>query len=216
MGRCAIALCALLAACGYTDAGTGSRTLNVQGSASYHASDNETHVAIALTKNMALLGGATVTMTDADSGEEFVIPEVQHPDENYRSHLDGHHRRLELSIVAGSDELTARIEGPGTFTVPTPEHNSIISLGQVGDTIDVTWRPADGMGADQVRIWLNRADFETTLTEDEGRYEIKTSFLEPGDETLRVERINEVTLEGGTAGSKLSSSYMVGNELVVQ
>lgn len=206
----------LAAACGYTDAGDGTQTLNVTAVLSYHLEDNETHIALAVKRNLDFLPGAQVTLRDDETGELYTIPEVAHPTQNYRDHIGGHHRRLELSVVAGADNLTARIEGPGPFVVPQPEHNRPITIADLGEHLTVKWRPDDGLPADEVRVRLERADVDQLIEADEGHYQIRSIYLETGSETLRVERINRVLLAGGTPGSFLTSGYEVRNDFVVQ
>jgi hypothetical protein len=89
-------------------------------------------------------------------------------------------------------------------------------LADVGDELSVQWRPDDGLPADEVRLWFDRSQFDTTITDDRGHYEVKTSFLTTGSEALHVQRTNRVDLAGGTPGSSLASGYQVSNVLVLQ
>ena len=57
-----------------------------------------------------------------------------------------------------------------------------------------------------VDVDLSRADYQRTLEGDPGFHEIEANRLKTtGDERIRVERYNEITLAGGAAGSRFKA-----------
>jgi hypothetical protein len=210
----------LLMACGYTDAGSGTQSLRITADLTYVFSDDTTNVEIEVQKNLERFGGAVVVLTDPESSEAFTIPESDHPRSNYRDHLDGFHRSFQLDVnTEGNDDyLTVKLEGPASFTVPTPISGTRIAIAD--GKFEVTWKPADGLPADQIlfRVHNNMTneDFEAQTESDRGTYKLPTTSLDPGPADLYVERVNTVAPAGAVSSSVFSMGYEVRNELLLE
>ncbi|MBI3179547.1 MAG: hypothetical protein HYZ27_07780 [Deltaproteobacteria bacterium] len=195
----------LLAAtgCGYTDSGSGSRTLEVEATLTYDENDGDTQADVRVKKEGQHLAGATVVFEDGEDGEQFELTDVGN---RYRDTFGGYHRRMELIIEKGSDYLTAKLEGPGPFTLDEPKNTSI----DLGDDVEVRWKTLDGIEADWVLIELKQGSYRKRGNDSSGKHVIPGDAFEASpDEEIQVTRAMEVNLEGGSAGSLLTSEYEV-------
>jgi hypothetical protein len=206
-----------LAACGYTDGGGGSKTLEVQAVLRYHASENAIDVDIAVRKSGVAVDGASVVLTDGDSGATFTVEQQNSGNNaNYRSTIQNYHRKLAIRVENGGDKLHGQIEGPGSFVISNPGNAAILKRSSLGSNLNVRWVTEDGIAADEVTIRFHEKDFETTTLEDRGSCDTPASELGTGSERVQVTRRNRVSLTGGVQHSNLELSYNVENEVIVQ
>ena len=214
MKRLAVLFTLSASACGYTDPGEGSRTLFVEAAAAYEVSDNVQSVRVDVQKDLVPVTDAVVVVKDGETDESFSAQHIAAG--RYRVGLSGYHRRLELVVEAGRDELRARPEGPGDHLITKPVANAVLRRRDVGDTLKIEWSTRDGLRADEVHLRLDAIDFADTLYEDTGSFdEISTAILPAGDYEVRVARTNETDLHGGVSGSKFEMSFGVENGFVL-
>lgn len=199
-------------ACGYTDSGDGTRTLQVVAELSYDVGnrDNVMRARVTVRKAGIHVSGASVAIIDGESGARFALEENGGNERYDASIAGGYRRRIELEIRSGNDNLTGRLEGPGAHLIEAPAHGSRVELSG-GDKLDVHWQTEDGLAADEVRVDLDQADYTTTLNEDRGRDEVPMATLRAGSEKVEVERRNRVVLTGGDGQSTMQISYEVEN-----
>lgn len=207
---------AALVGCEYTDPGSGTHTLNVVARLSFTASeDDEMDVRISVTRDGAVVNDASVVVTDGETGQKFVIDEQTTGQDRYRGTIEGYRRRIDLSVTSGADHLRGRLEGPGRHLIKTPANDSVLRRSDA-DTMRIRWAAEDGLVADEVEIRFEESEFRTTLEHDTGEVVVATAELVPGIEELRVTRTNNVTLAGGTSGSKLEIGYTAANRFDVE
>ncbi|MBI5509948.1 MAG: hypothetical protein HY903_14425 [Deltaproteobacteria bacterium] len=207
----------LAAGCGYTDSGSGSNTLEVIATVEYRADDNSTRAEITVNKSGAKVEGAQVVLTDGDSGDEFAIAQQNNGNNTvYRNEISGYHRKMALKVASGSDELTGQLEGPGPHIISNPDNSEILDRNSMGDTFEVRWTTEDGIRADEITIRFNQGDFETTISNDNGKYSVPTTKLNAQNDEVRVTRRNRTKLSGGILASSLEISYRVENSVIVQ
>lgn len=205
------------AACGYTDPGSGSGTLEVIATMEYQFHGNETSVRVEVRKNATPLEGVSVVIKDDESGATHDITQQSSgADTVYRLSLSNYIRRAELRVELDDDRLDAKLEGPGPHRITEPENGQTFSRSDIGDNLTVKWKTEDGIAADETTIRLSQGDHTTTIREDPGSYEIPSSSLADGDEGIRVIRRNRVDLKGGVGQSKFEISYEARNDIIVQ
>ena len=204
----AIGWITLAGACGYTDAGSGTGTLLVDARAVYRAAhDNQTSIDVEVAKNGEDFVNARVTVKDGDGGGTITLTE--RGGGRYSDDLSGYHRKLELTVELGGDNLNVRLEGPGPHVLTDPLAGDRISLGGLGGALPVRWRVADGLRADEASISLNQSPYESGPRNDDGSWEIPVTSLASGTEEVRVERTNRIAPNGGVAGSSFEMTYDV-------
>ncbi len=207
-----LGLCAQgLMACGYTDPGSGSKTLQVEASAEYEVGDSD-RMRVTVTvhdKDDAPVEWAIVELRDGKTGE--IITAEYESEGVYRASMSAYRRRLELRVESSGDELTAKLEGPGPHRILDPKAGAM-NRASFGPNLRVKWATTDGIRADEVRLRVHgQRAVERVLTEDGGSYDgIAISELPSvGDYRLTVERVNVVELAGGIAGSVFTIHYNV-------
>jgi hypothetical protein len=211
---------ALAASCGFTDGGGGTRTLRVVAELTYTAHDNETALRIAVDKDGLVVDNAIVEIRDVDREVAYLITQGN-PGEEYTRHeqdhhIDGYHRRIELTVEHDSDRLEAQLEGPGKHTVVSPGNNEVVDFDDLGDDIAVEWDTTDGLTAQEVEIHLGDHSHTIAKWEDPGHYSVPTRGLEVGEESVRVGRRNHIKLDGGVSGSTFSLEYQAHNSFVLE
>ncbi len=201
----------LATACGYTESGTGTHTLQVNGSVSYNPTEasDASALFIEVKKQGVSITDALVQLTDADTGEKFTVPAAGTA---YKVDWPGYHRRIAWHIVAGNDHVMCQLEGPGRHTVSAPAHASVQKMAQ---PLDVAWRTADGVRGGEVMLRLDPGAYKTTLAHDEGAVRIGAPDLAPGLTTISVLRRTAVVPAGAVAPSALSYDYEVQNTFLV-
>ena len=201
----------LAAACGYTDAGTGSRTLLVNGSISYNpmAEQGASTLRLDVKKEGVSITDAIVQVTDAGNNERYTLHAVG---TGYEGIWPGYHRRIAWHIVSGDDNVTCQLEGPGRHTVTAPSHAATHSLGA---PLHVTWRTGDGVRAEEVFLRVTPGSYTATLNDDAGTVHIGAPTLEPGKSTISVLRRTAVVPAGAAADSLLYYDYEVQNDFLV-
>jgi hypothetical protein len=214
--RIALLLIVSSAACGYTDGGDGTGTLEVVAEIIYRTHDNDTEVEISVEKDGSTVNDATVELTDGESGETFSVSQAN-PNETYEASIDSYHRRIKLRVESGADRLEAQLEGPGVHRVVHPENDSILRLAELGSEFEVRWDTEDGLAAQEVIVKIDD-DFSHTIRgyQDPGHYGVPTSYLESDDADVSVWRINKVSLNGGIGESRMEIEYRARNSVVVE
>ena len=122
----------------------------------------------------------------------------------YRVEGFGWDETLRLEVVRGADRVEASVQSPGftVITAPTQEGTVVKANGLL-----VTWRDAGNVPAGIARVVLQRADLDVTLADDKFQYRIGADPLVVSDnETVYLERSNEVAPEGAAPGSVLSAT----------
>lgn len=191
--------------CGYTDAGTGTQTLEVNAALHYAWQTDSTHADVWLTRAGDAVQNANVHLTNADTKvQQAVTPDVAPG--HYVVDIAGYARRLQLNISAESDALMCQIEGPGRHVVAEPAPGTVVGYGK---SLPVRWSTEDGVRADSVNVTLEGVSWSQRLTDDQGHSEIPARVLTPGMQTLTVERRSQVVPEGGSGHSHVDMSYAV-------
>jgi hypothetical protein len=205
-----LAMSSLANACTYTNPGGGTQTLEVQALLHYNtqsvagATSPITKVQILVQKNGAAVANPTITLMDADTNQTYTIA-GSGGGSTFNSQIPGYHRRMSLSVTAGSDNLQAHLEGPGPFTLSSPEEGAAIS--QSGG-LNVAWQTDDGVKADQVTVLLLPANASNT-GHDTGGFQFPSSDLGLGPQMVSVTRSSMVVPAGGTGQSSFQSDYEV-------
>lgn len=215
MKRWISGLALLLAACGGTSPGTGTNTLYVE--ATIEGKPDSTRFSVIILRSGSNVVGANVFFVDQDSGTERSL--VGHGDASkkkgdyrYEGQLGYYAQNLKLKITAGNDALEALLAGPAPHQILKPDNNDIVAA-NTGEVLGVQWR-----GAGQAdRVWIKPEGVAPIeLTNDHGSYDVPLGPLKTGDQKLRVERENQVSLAGGTEGSIWTTSYGVENRFTLQ
>lgn len=192
-------------ACGYSDPGTGTATLSVQGSLACTFDSMQTDVVFTVGGSQAALTNANITLLDADSRATLHVPNVA-TQGTYAAVWPGYHRRVEIQIWAEADGLSARIEGPGRHTLIAPRTGATLAA---KDPLQVEWATQDGIRADAVTISLGQGTAAHTAMDDRGHDQFAPSELGSGRDTVTVTRSQSITLGGAAPGSRISHSYGV-------
>ncbi|MCK5690656.1 hypothetical protein KAI87_15355 [Myxococcota bacterium] len=211
------ALLLLTSACGYTDSGDGSKTLQVDAEMSYRPSDNNLmRLNVTIEKSGTEVEDAVVKITDDESGDIYELTHNHHGE--YFLSVEGYHRKLRLEIERGSDKLSAQLQGPGPHIITYPENESLVKRSDLGAFFTLVWRVDDGLAADQVFLRLKEHHKEFDLIDnDPGDYNIiRTIEMDDGEEEAQVKRTNITELAGGTTGSTFSIGYDARNEFVIE
>ena len=145
-----------LNACGYTDTGSGSGTLQVNALITYAAGENDTSsVEITVLDNSGSpLSGAAVELKDDQTGDTFAAAEQDVADAPgvYTTSINKYRRRLELTISKDSHSLDGKLEGPGEHTIEFPAFGQSVNRSDFGESMEVTWTTTDGLMADRVTL----------------------------------------------------------------
>ncbi len=203
----------VLGACGYTDAGSGTRTLQVQATSSFDVTGgNDSHLRVTIQQADGTdVNDASVRVKDADSGETIAVP-ADGNGGRYTIDMPGYRRRLDLGVQRGSDSLDVKLEGPGAHTITSPVAGQVVS----GNTLGVSWSTKDGVAADQVELDIRHTQSQRLLTTDTGSSnDLSLAGLQAGNYELDVTRQNVVVPAGGVTGSTFTISYNVSTEFAV-
>jgi hypothetical protein len=197
-------VCAV-ASCGYTDAGTGTQTLEVNAALHYDWQSDSTLADIWLIRAGTAVQNANVHLIDADTKIVQTVGADVAPG-HYVMTLGGYARRLQLNISAENDALVCQIEGPGRHVVAAPAPGTVVHY---GEPLAVRWRTEDGVRADSVNVTLEGINWSVRLTDDQGHSEVPARVLTPGMQTLTVERRSHVVPQGGSGHSHVDVAYAV-------
>lgn len=217
--RLFVLLVLLCTACdGFTDTGDGTQTLDVIAVAMYSLGSDRTDLRVEVGVRDGDANRAVVELTDDESDDQLRL-EVSNSDENtavFRGSFAGYRRRLELDVRRDDDELSAKLEGPGRHQIESPTNGEAVVFSDLSDDgLNVEWTVDDGLEADRIRVELEDSDVDAVLLEDEGEFDFARATLELGDETIEVERINEIELSGGVPGSTFEIRYSIENNFVI-
>ena len=212
---CALIGLSLLGGCSYSDAGTGTHTLQVKASLDYAAGDTDiSHLLVEILDSAGQpVSDAAVTLLDGDTGEEFTLPEADSG--IYRSDIPKYRRRAQLIIKRGTDRLEGQLEGPGPHLIETPVQAGTVNRVDLVDHLEVEWTTEDGLKADQVTLGLDDG-FSTTETEDRGFATIPKDELHSGSEGVTVRRRNSLVFAAGLNHSSFEITYQVRHGFQVQ
>lgn len=200
-------LAIVLSGCGYTSPGGGTGTLFVSARITGDGSTSGSRARVVVREGnsggvfvrnaeVAIRGGALArTILPFDSNRD-----------DYR--LDGFLwvEGLRLEVIRGNDILDGSIEAPGATVITEPVANTTFSKA-AGQPLLIRWKDARGAGPFTTTVRLDQAKLDPPVPG--GAVQI---FVEPGQlvvddqESVRVERVNEISLAGGAAGSTLSAS----------
>ncbi|HET6343590.1 MAG TPA: hypothetical protein VFH51_01610 [Myxococcota bacterium] len=201
------------AACGYTDPGDGSHTLEVQATLAYGIAKDSTKMKVDVKAGNAAAANATVTLTDADTNATFILP-AKGSSGSYQLEQTGYHRRLQLKVESGNDTLTCQIEAPGRHTLKAPSQGAVVNIGQ---GLEVAWSTEDGVRSDKVSVKLKSSPQGPWSTgTDSGSYGLPANVLVAGPEVVTVTRTNQVIPAGGAGTSFVTASYEVEGAFTVQ
>lgn len=198
-----------LAACGSpTDSGFGTETLFATIEVTGEPDNTKIEVELLARGNPVV--GANVAFTNLDTDEAIVAE--QRSAGSYRARVDGYARTLRVRITAGEDELEAALEGPSPHVITRPANNAIVRRGDF-DRLKIEWE-ADS-AADRVVIDPEDAE-KLELSEDPFTAELPLGGLKNGEQKLEVTRETSVDLDGGAAGSRMRSRYVVDNRFTLE
>jgi len=210
----------VLTGCSYTDGGTGSNTLHVKATLTYTAGDTDdnSHLLVQVLDNAARpVPEAAVTIQDGDTEEEFTLSELEAGGSGvYVLTLPRYRRRIDLSVVRGSDRLEGQLEGPGPHTILAPLHAGTVKRAELDHNLEVTWTTTDGLKADQITVGLDDRGFSTTELDDRGYGTIPKDELRSGSEGVTVLRRNTLIFDSGLNNSSLEITYKVRHGFQVQ
>lgn len=205
-------LMSVAGACGYSDPGEGTGSLEVIGRAVYREASEQTHVTVEVRDpNRVPIADAAVTVANGDTGEtQLLTPATAGM---YVGTLPHYPRRLSLAITTPrQDSLTAQLEGPGPHRIlePSPEAQPL------PQDLPITWATDDGLRADYVVVEITPGGFTSVLTVDSGTYVVPRTFLRVGSGSLRLRRENALPLEGGLNASSLTVGYELEQPLALE
>lgn len=204
MNRTLITLvAAFVAGCG-SDPGSGTGTLFVDAVARTDGSTQGTSLAVVVRQGSSsgeLISDAAVEL-EGDRGSLHALPYSGFSFAgSYSKSGIAWEPGWRLRIRRGADELEAYLQAPGVTTITRPEPGSSFNRG-VGEPLRVEWTDDAGRRAEVVEVRLEQAGYERAMTEDPGHREIPAgTWTEDTEETVRVLRTNDLTLEGGASGS---------------
>jgi hypothetical protein len=111
-----------------------------------------------------------------------------------------------LEVIRGNDKLDGSIDAPGATLITAPVGNSTFRKAD-GQPLIVDWKDARSAPAHITQVHFDKANLDRSIPEGVFELRIDPADLKPAaDETVRVDRTNEITLAGGSAGSLLSAS----------
>jgi hypothetical protein len=200
------------AACGYTDAGVGSKTLEVNASLQYTWETDSTRAEIWLTRAGTAVTDANVVLLDADSHQQRPVANALAAG-HYAVDLVGYPRRLQLSVRVGDEGLACQIEGPGRHLIAAPAPGTTIGY---GEALSVQWKSEDGVRADSVTVRVADIPWSLHITNDQGHAAVPAHVLMPGIQTLTVERRSQVIPNGGAGHSHVDMVYAVSTPFQVR
>lgn len=204
----------LLAGCSYSDPGEGSGTLAAQAVVNYDFSQNLSTVRVSLKKNGDYFAGAQVVLTDASSDVAYELAEVTpgpaDSDDiwNYLVTFEGYARNEELQVKAAGDNFWVKLEGPAHAVITSPEHNG--RLERIDRDLKVTWRPDDGLAADEVSLFFPLSNLQYRFDDDIGQYKVPRVDLTAGFNEIILTRCNTGNI-AGAQNSQFSICYQVSN-----
>ena len=197
--------------CGYTDAGSGTQTLEVLADFSYAStSGNETAVRVQVNKAGAPVTNPVIVVTDDDTHETFPITRAT--GNKYSDTLTGYRRRLHIEVTSGDDAIKCQIEAPGRHTIANPLQGETHKR---SDDLKIRWQTVDGLRADEVDLKLDKASVSDTLVKDVGEFTVPASILQVSREKVSVVRRNKLIPAGGTGASLIKFEYEVTVEFQV-
>ncbi|PZR08366.1 MAG: hypothetical protein DI536_24605 [Archangium gephyra] len=208
MTRCALALFAMcVSACGFSSPGGGSKTLYVVAHMSGDGSFNGSRARVTVRggsergeamreAEVAIRGGTlgrTLIPWDEDR-EEFRLDSF--------TWVPG----VRLEVVRGDDWLDGAIDVPGATLITNPIADSTFRRADNVPLV-VRWRDEFGTVAQDTRVRFDKADIEKTAVRGSLEFVVPPNDLRVDDkEKVRVQRSNEIQLEGGAPGSVLTAS----------
>jgi hypothetical protein len=207
-----VVLAFVAAACGYTDAGVGTRTLEIRAALHYDWRTDATTADVWLTRSGYTVDDANVVLVDADS--RLLRPAVTAVAAgHYAVTITGYPRRLQLSVRAGDDALTCQIEGPGRHVIATPAPGTVVTY---GEPLPVRWVTEDGVRADSVTVSLEQTAWSVRIVDDQGHTAVPAQVLTPGVQTLTVQRHSHMVPSGASGHSYVDVAYTVSTPVQVR
>jgi hypothetical protein len=216
----------LFIACGGSDPGRGSRTLHVEAVAYTEGTRDSTRFMVVVreggSSGRQLTDDVRVRIRGRDEGDWRTLP---YEGIDWGPFVAGAHHRSGIDWQSGfyleverSDEdwLEAYLEFPGHTRITEPVSGTAYR-NDPGLPLSVRWEDDRNRRAEEVRIELNRNDYEVVLLEDSRRHDIPANvFGRTGTERVTIFRSNEVELAGGTRGSYFEAITRHRIEFVVE
>lgn len=199
---------------GDDDPGSGTGTLRVIARGLTGAGSGTNFTVDITARGLAVLD-AVVDVQDLDTGDSTTL---LGRDGLYLGQLPGAVTRLELDIVAGDDNLRARIGGPESFEITRPADGDRVARSESGQLF-VQWTRPEDETIDAVELLITEPSGEAlervSFDADPGEGRV-TLPVTPGLFAAAVLRRDRVILAGGTEGSELSLERRrsIGFELV--
>lgn len=197
------------AGCSGNDAGGGTRTLFVEALAETDGSSNGTFFGVIVRDGQGVeapvISNAEVIFRGENTGE-IRVPWQGLTVGRFRLGAYGINgipwdTGWQIEVNRADDHLDAFLEAPGVTTITSPLGGTTFRK-SAGGALTVHWKDAEDREAQKVFVELDEANFERALSEDPFELSISASTLVADDEeTVRVERSNEVELNGGLPGS---------------
>jgi hypothetical protein len=183
------------------DAGSGTRTLHVEGEVS--GSSNGTSFSTSFTVNISKSGvpvtDAKVTITSR-TGHYVLGSDIRFPGK--WSHIaDGYEQIYVLDVESGADTIRdVRVDGPRPVVFTSPADDSTIDP---ASPLEVRWEPE---AAELTSLLINPQAASFMKIEDSGSFTIPANTLAPnaaGSHGVGLIRTNTVTPAGAVEGSSM-------------
>ena len=201
------------------NAGGGSKTLTVQGSAiahpnvpdAAHPSDFTTEFEIRISLGQTQVTTGTVTLTS--SGAKTDLTFNTNGNGRWQGTANGYDEVYQLDVTSGPDTISAvRVDGPGIHTISGPAEGASIDASMPNM---LTWLRDAAAETAQLRI---RDGGDGLTIADSGSFSIpaltfQASHDQTRNTTIQLTRTNQITPAGAVAGS--SFSVGVENEIDV-
>ena len=207
-----IASLVVIAACGGTDPGDGTHTLEVNGTVNAEVNGTngtlpqdfttDFNIEISLNGNDVTTGTVTIKSDDVITTLTY---DANNGNARWRGSAPGYTETYRLDIVAGADEVrNVVVDGPDihTFKTPLPGASLDSTL-----TIGVEWDRGDEADSASIRV----GDLDRVTIVDTGNYEMGPNMLraerdQPRENRVEIRRTNRVIPAGAIAGSEFSVS----------
>lgn len=216
-------LLGLLASCGGSNPGGGTRTLYVKGQVYSDGSTDGTAMAFEVREGNS--GGTVITdavvIVRGDQSGEMALPWTgvqwgSFAAGSYYTRSFAWQTGWHVEVRRGNDRLDAYLEAPGITTITQPIAGTTFSRA-AAKPMEILWRDSFDRKAKQVDVDLDKADYKISLADDTHSHLVEPNRLvADGSERIRIERFNEVELAGGTPGSSFRATTRHQIELRVE
>lgn len=198
-----------LTACGGTSPGSGTKTLYVNARLSTDGSTDGTRARVQVRAGSAT--GAPVTDAQVKLRGSKLEQRTLSANGNSGDYDTGNFAWDDvflLEVVRGSDALEAALEAPGVTVITAPIASTTFRRAD-GAPLKIQWKDEKGRRADIANLEFDKANVSDSWANDSEPFqvEIEANRLVAEDkERIDLERSNEVSLAGGTAGSLMRAT----------